>query len=157
MTLIRVLIGTALLTNALSFAVYANDGSPAEMAVLHSINAEATHGNADMANEMTMAADGMANGMMSAPLDPCAMASTMFAAADIGPMMISEIQSSDDPAAALAEAMGGDAEAAELLMASLESTGGDADACDGMPSEGMADDMLEHGMMPPTAAMGDEG
>ena len=110
-----------------------------------------------MANEMTMAADGMPNGMMAGVLDPCAMASTMFAAADIDPMMISEIQSSEDPAAALAEAMGGDAEAAELLMASLESTGGDADACDAMPPEEMAGDMLEPGMMPPTAAMGDEG
>ena len=153
----RVLLVTTLLASALSCAIYANDGSPAEMAVLHSINAEAANGSADMANEMTMAADGMPNGMMAGALDPCAMASTMFAAANIDPMMISEIQSSEDPAAALAEAMGGDAEAAELLMASLESTGGDADACDAMPPEEMAGDMLEPGMMPPTAAMGDEG
>ena len=157
MTSTRVLLGTALFISALSFAVYANDGSPAEMAVLHSINAEAANGSADMANAMTMAADGMPDGMMGDPLAPCAMASTMFAAAGIDPMMMSEIQSNENPAAALTEAMDGDAEAAELLMASLESTGGDADACGGMPSEGMAADMLNPSMMPPTAAMGDEG
>ena len=46
MTSTRVLLGTALFISALSFAVYANDGSPAEMAVLHSINAEAANGSA---------------------------------------------------------------------------------------------------------------
>ena len=154
MTANRVLIGTALLTNALSFAVYANDGSPAEMAVLHSINAEAAHGNADIANEMTMAADGMANGLMGDPLDPCAMATTMFAAAGVDPLMIAEMQSSEDPAAALTEAMEGDEEAAEILMASLADTS--PDACDVMPSEEVTANMLEPEMMPPTAAMSDD-
>lgn len=126
-------LSAAMLSATFSVGVLANDGTPAKIAVLRSINVEAAKGEdkrEDMKNpspDSRMKYDAMMGGSAA---NSCDMAAGMITKAGLDPSVMVEMESSEDPAAALAEAMGGDMAAAEVLLAALEATGSRSETCD---------------------------
>ena len=88
---------------------------------------------------------GMHHGPMTMPAE-CEVAAAMIEEAGLDPMAMGEVMMEADPAAGLADAMGGDMGAAEQLMADLEATGTSPETC-GMMSHGMdhAPEGMDHG------------
>ena len=88
---------------------------------------------------------GMHHGPMTMPAE-CEVAAAMIEEAGLDPMAMGKVMMEagpdGDPAAGLADAMGGDMGAAEQLMADLEATGTSPETC---------------GMMPPGMDHGPEG
>ena len=93
----------------------------------------------------------------------CEVVATMIEEAGLDPMAMAEVMMEagpdGDPAAGLADAMGGDMGAAEQLMADLEATGTSAEMCGMMPpgmDQGpgsMGPEGMDHG----PGGMGPEG
>ena len=113
---------------------------------------------------------GMHHGPMSMPAE-CEVAAAMIEEAGLDPAVLAEMMMNagpdGDPAAGLADAMGGDMRGAEQLMADLEATGSSPETCGMMPPgmhhgpgkmgpEGMdhgPEGMMDHG----PGGMGPEG
>ncbi len=103
-------------------------GNPVDLAVLNSLNVEMGSEVDQNALDQIMDMQGLGQESLSSPDAMCEMAANMITAAELDPGLMAEVVESDNPVEVLTEAMGGDAEAAETLIAGLESTGGRLDS-----------------------------